>query len=59
MTILGHLKTLTHLDGVIVAEDEAAEAIKMVAASKINQVKTFNINVNSCSEKHFMFQNVL
>lgn len=49
MTILGHLKTLTHLDGVIVAEDEAAEAVKMVAASKINQVKTFDINVNSCS----------
>lgn len=38
MTILGHLKTLTHLDGIIVAEEEAAEAVQMVANSKINQV---------------------
>lgn len=38
MTILGHLKTLTHLDGIIVAEEEAAEAVQMVTNSKINQV---------------------
>lgn len=43
MTILGHLKTLTHLDGLIVTEEEAAEAVHMVASSKINQVKTFHL----------------
>lgn len=47
MTILGHLKTLTHLDGVIIAEEEAAEAVKIVAGSKINQVETFHILKNA------------
>lgn len=39
MTILGHLTDLTHLDDVLVAEEEAAEAVQMAAGSKINQVK--------------------
>lgn len=38
MTLLGYLKTLTHLDGIMVTEEEAAEAVQMVAGSKINQV---------------------
>ena len=38
MTILSGLRTLTHLDGVLVTE-EAAEAVHVTAASKINQVK--------------------
>uniref|UniRef100_A0A3P8UAJ0 Leucine rich repeat containing 9 n=1 Tax=Amphiprion percula TaxID=161767 RepID=A0A3P8UAJ0_AMPPE len=37
MTILGRLTTLTHLDDVLVAEEEAAEAIQMATGSKINQ----------------------
>uniref|UniRef100_A0A669EM59 Leucine rich repeat containing 9 n=1 Tax=Oreochromis niloticus TaxID=8128 RepID=A0A669EM59_ORENI len=37
MTILGHLTNLTHLDDVLVAEEEAAEAVQMAAGSKINQ----------------------
>uniref|UniRef100_A0A8C9XFC8 Leucine rich repeat containing 9 n=1 Tax=Sander lucioperca TaxID=283035 RepID=A0A8C9XFC8_SANLU len=37
MTILGRLTTLTHLDDVMVAEEEAAYAIQMAAGSKINQ----------------------
>lgn len=37
-TILGHLTTLTHLDGVMITEEEASDAIEMVARSKINQV---------------------
>ncbi|XP_042074127.1 leucine-rich repeat-containing protein 9 isoform X2 [Haplochromis burtoni] len=37
MTILGHLMNLTHLDDVLVAEEEAAEAVQMAAGSKINQ----------------------
>ncbi|XP_053191128.1 leucine-rich repeat-containing protein 9 [Scomber japonicus] len=37
MTVLGRLTTLTHLDDVLVAEEEAAYAVQMAAASKINQ----------------------
>ncbi|KAM9842946.1 leucine-rich repeat-containing protein 9 [Aulostomus maculatus] len=37
MTILGRLSTLTHLDGVLVTEEEAAEAVRIAAGSKINR----------------------
>uniref|UniRef100_A0A3Q0TH52 Leucine rich repeat containing 9 n=1 Tax=Amphilophus citrinellus TaxID=61819 RepID=A0A3Q0TH52_AMPCI len=37
MNILGRLTTLTHLDDVLVAEEEAAEAVQKSAGSKINQ----------------------
>ncbi|XP_069571028.1 leucine-rich repeat-containing protein 9 isoform X2 [Brachyistius frenatus] len=37
MTILARLTSLTHLDGVLVAEEEAAEAVQMAAWSKITQ----------------------
>uniref|UniRef100_A0A8C4GVW8 Leucine rich repeat containing 9 n=1 Tax=Dicentrarchus labrax TaxID=13489 RepID=A0A8C4GVW8_DICLA len=37
MTILGRLITLTHLDDMMVAEEEAAVALQMAAGSKINQ----------------------
>ncbi|XP_044023700.1 leucine-rich repeat-containing protein 9 isoform X2 [Siniperca chuatsi] len=38
MTILGRLTTLTHLDDMMVAEEEAADAVQMAAESKIHQV---------------------
>nr|XP_046268045.1 leucine-rich repeat-containing protein 9 isoform X2 [Scatophagus argus] len=37
MTMLGRLTTLTHLDDMMVAEEEAAEAVQMAAGSRINQ----------------------
>ncbi|XP_054470363.1 leucine-rich repeat-containing protein 9 [Anoplopoma fimbria] len=37
ITILGRLTTLTHLDDMMVAEEEAAYAVQMAAGSKINQ----------------------
>ncbi|KAK9533678.1 hypothetical protein VZT92_008781 [Zoarces viviparus] len=37
MTILGPLTTLTHLDDMMVTEEEAADAVLMAAGSKINQ----------------------
>ncbi|XP_071353639.1 leucine-rich repeat-containing protein 9 isoform X2 [Trachinotus anak] len=37
MTILGRLTTLTHLDDVMVTEEEAADAVHVAAGSKINQ----------------------
>uniref|UniRef100_A0A8C2ZFG9 Leucine rich repeat containing 9 n=1 Tax=Cyclopterus lumpus TaxID=8103 RepID=A0A8C2ZFG9_CYCLU len=37
MTILGQLTTLTHLNDMMVAEEEAAYAVLMTAGSKINQ----------------------
>lgn len=38
MSILGRLTTLTHLDNVKVTEQEAAEAVRMAAWSRTNQV---------------------
>ncbi|XP_019132652.2 leucine-rich repeat-containing protein 9 isoform X2 [Larimichthys crocea] len=37
MTMLGRLTTLTHLDDVMVTEEEAAEAVHTAAGSRINQ----------------------
>ncbi|XP_029316164.1 leucine-rich repeat-containing protein 9 [Cottoperca gobio] len=37
MTILGRLTTLTHLDDMMVTEEEAAYAVQMAAGSKITQ----------------------
>lgn len=45
MTILGRLTTLTHLEDMMVAEEEAAEAVQMAAGSKINQVWIFQIQM--------------
>uniref|UniRef100_A0A8D3DG26 Leucine rich repeat containing 9 n=1 Tax=Scophthalmus maximus TaxID=52904 RepID=A0A8D3DG26_SCOMX len=45
MTILGRLTTLTHLDDVMVTEEEAADAVAMAAESKINQVTNLQILV--------------
>lgn len=39
MAILGSIRTLTHLDDIMVAEEEAARAVEMAASSKITQVK--------------------
>lgn len=39
MTILSRLTNLTHLDDIIITEEEAANAARMVAGSKINQVR--------------------
>lgn len=43
MTMLGRLTTLTHLDDVMVTEEEAAEAVHTAAGSRINQVKFIQI----------------
>lgn len=45
MTILGRLTTLTHLDDIMVTEEEAADAVQMAAGSKINQVKILQIQI--------------
>uniref|UniRef100_A0A3P9BJR2 Leucine rich repeat containing 9 n=1 Tax=Maylandia zebra TaxID=106582 RepID=A0A3P9BJR2_9CICH len=47
MTILGHLMNLTHLDDVLVAEEEAAEAVQMAAGSKINQLQHVGFSVKT------------
>jgi len=38
MTILGRLTTLTHLDDMMVAEEEAACAVQTAAGAKVTQV---------------------
>uniref|UniRef100_A0A8D1EJ11 Leucine-rich repeat-containing protein 9 n=1 Tax=Sus scrofa TaxID=9823 RepID=A0A8D1EJ11_PIG len=37
MSVIGRLKTLTHLDGVLVSEEEATAATKFIAGTKITQ----------------------
>uniref|UniRef100_A0A8B9JS32 Leucine-rich repeat-containing protein 9-like n=1 Tax=Astyanax mexicanus TaxID=7994 RepID=A0A8B9JS32_ASTMX len=37
MVVLGRLRTLTHFDGVLVTEEEAADAEQMATVSKINE----------------------
>lgn len=41
MVVLGRLKTLTHLDDVLVMEEEAAAAVQVVSRSRINHVCIF------------------
>ncbi|KAK5857406.1 hypothetical protein PBY51_010654 [Eleginops maclovinus] len=48
MTILGRLTTLTHLDDMMVAEEEAACAVQMAAGSKVTQASLLaNSRTNS------------
>lgn len=39
MTVLGRLISLTHLDDMLVTEEEASAAVQMAAGSRINQVR--------------------
>lgn len=41
MSVIGRLKTLTHLDGVLVSEEEATAATKFIAGTKITQVEFY------------------
>ena len=43
--MLGRLTALTHLDNVVVGEEEAASAVKIAASSKMNQVKISHIQM--------------
>nr|XP_056707726.1 leucine-rich repeat-containing protein 9 [Euleptes europaea] len=38
LSVIGQLKTLTHLDGVLITEDEAAAAARFTADSRISQM---------------------
>ncbi|XP_063003742.1 leucine-rich repeat-containing protein 9 [Elgaria multicarinata webbii] len=38
LSVIGQLRALTHLDGILITEDEAAAAIQYMADSKITQV---------------------
>ncbi|XP_042302422.1 leucine-rich repeat-containing protein 9 isoform X2 [Sceloporus undulatus] len=38
LRVIGQLKALTHLDGILITEDEAAAAVQFMADSKITQV---------------------
>lgn len=41
LSVIGRLKALTHLDGVLITEEEAADAVRYIAGSKITQVWCF------------------
>uniref|UniRef100_A0A1A7XEU2 Leucine rich repeat containing 9 n=1 Tax=Iconisemion striatum TaxID=60296 RepID=A0A1A7XEU2_9TELE len=52
LIILSRFTTLTHLDGEVVKEEEASEAVHMAAASKINQAsRKFHLSLSSTSEE--------
>ncbi|KAK1339260.1 hypothetical protein QTO34_019939 [Cnephaeus nilssonii] len=38
LSVVGRLKTLTHLDGVVVSEEEATAAMKFISGTKITQL---------------------
>lgn len=40
MTILSRLTALTHLDDILITEEEATKAAQVAAGSKINQVRS-------------------
>uniref|UniRef100_A0A803SPY2 Leucine rich repeat containing 9 n=1 Tax=Anolis carolinensis TaxID=28377 RepID=A0A803SPY2_ANOCA len=40
LSVIGQLKALTHLDGILVTEEEAAAAAQFIAKSKITQVRS-------------------
>uniref|UniRef100_A0A4W6FKF0 Leucine rich repeat containing 9 n=1 Tax=Lates calcarifer TaxID=8187 RepID=A0A4W6FKF0_LATCA len=48
MTILGRLTTLTHLDDVMVTEEEAADAVHTATGSKINQASLLAHSRTNC-----------
>ncbi|XP_012511481.1 PREDICTED: leucine-rich repeat-containing protein 9 [Propithecus coquereli] len=38
LSVIGRLKTLTHLDGVLISEEEATEAMKFITGTRITQL---------------------
>lgn len=38
LSVIGRLKTLTHLDGIFISEEETREALKFINGTKITQV---------------------
>lgn len=38
LSVIGRLKTLTHLNGVFISEEEATAAMKFIAGTRITQV---------------------
>ncbi|XP_053784833.1 leucine-rich repeat-containing protein 9 [Desmodus rotundus] len=38
LSVIGRLKTLTHLDGLLISEDEATAAMKFISGTKITQL---------------------
>ncbi|XP_062037538.1 leucine-rich repeat-containing protein 9 [Lepus europaeus] len=47
LSVIGRLKTLTHLDGVLVTQEEARAAVKFIAKTKITQLSV----LRHCSTK--------
>ncbi|XP_060030856.1 leucine-rich repeat-containing protein 9 isoform X2 [Erinaceus europaeus] len=41
LSVVGRLKTLTHLDGLLISEEEATAAMKFIAGTKITQLSLF------------------
>ncbi|XP_054303549.2 leucine-rich repeat-containing protein 9 isoform X3 [Pongo pygmaeus] len=44
LSVIGRLKTLTHLNGVFISEEEATAAMKFIAGTRITQITALNLD---------------
>ncbi|XP_025856370.1 leucine-rich repeat-containing protein 9 isoform X2 [Vulpes vulpes] len=44
LSVIGRLKTLTHLDGLLISEEEATAAMKFISGTKITQITALNLD---------------
>ncbi|CAK7315642.1 Leucine-rich repeat-containing protein 9 [Vulpes lagopus] len=44
LSVIGRLKTLTHLDGLLISEEEATAAMKFITGTKITQITALNLD---------------
>jgi hypothetical protein len=43
LSVIGRLKTLTHLDGLLISEEETTAAMKFITGAKITQVGFYSL----------------
>nr|XP_021524464.1 leucine-rich repeat-containing protein 9 [Aotus nancymaae] len=44
LSVIGRLKTLTHLNGVFISEEEATAAVKFIAGTRMTQITALNLD---------------
>ncbi|KFO22867.1 Leucine-rich repeat-containing protein 9 [Fukomys damarensis] len=44
LSVIGRLKTLTHLDGLLISEEETTAALKFITGTKITQITALNLD---------------
>ncbi|XP_025062921.1 leucine-rich repeat-containing protein 9 [Alligator sinensis] len=54
LSVIGRLKALTHLDGVLITEEEAADAVRYIAGSKITQASLLENSRTDEERRHVL-----